>query len=305
MGKRVFSDRIGSQEIDISVVIVTFNNRYTIGRCIKTLARFMSPLQVELILIDNASTDGTRTILEKIDRRRPSDFASLTVLFNSQNLGYTRAVNQGLVLCRGRYVLLLNPDIEFVAPILTTLTALFARCEIVAVAPQLRYPNGKIQPSCRRFPIKRDILFEILGLSRLFPRSALFNRWRMPDFAHDHSRAVEQPQGAFLLIRRSVMQTVGPLDERFPMFFSDVDLCRRLYQHGVIWFCAEGYVVHLQGVSVHQVRDRMIVSSHRSFADYFAKYDHTKRQAAVTLLIRFVLLCALPIRLAAVVLKKR
>lgn len=298
-GEAFFPDRMRSQEIDISVIIVTFNSRTTIARCVQTLACSVFPLRVELILIDNASTDGTTSVLKKLIRGLCSEFAKVTVLYNKKNLGYTRAVNQGLARSRGRLVLLLNPDIEFPAPILTTLTAQFERLGIVAVAPQLRYPNGAIQPSCRRFPIKRDILFEVLGLTRIFCRSAFFNRWRMPDFAHDHSRAVEQPQGAFLLIKRSILQSIGQLDERFPMFFSDVDLCRRLYQHGIIWFCAEVFAVHLRGASVKQVRERMIVSSHRSFADYFAKYDQTKLQIAVTRLIRFVLLCALPLRLTA------
>lgn len=283
--------------IDISVVIVTYNNLAIIQECLKTLSRVLAPYASEVIVIDNASSDGTAWNLGLIVHWRRRTFKRSEIILNSRNLGYTRAVNQGLRLCRGRFVLMLNPDIDFKDSPFPRLFELLEDERIAVVAPQLRFLDGRIQPSCRRFPAKRDVFFEVLGLSRLFFNSPFFNRWRMPDFDHQTSRDVEQPQGAFLLMRRSLIERIGLLDERFPMFFSDVDFCRRAAQAGRIHFCADVSVRHWQGDSVRQRRAAMILSSHRSFVDYFSKYDNGVWQRLSTFCVRVTLLAALPVRL--------
>jgi GT2 family glycosyltransferase len=286
------------REFDISVVLVTFNNRASIFRCLSGLSHALSPYSSQLAIVDNNSTDGTAQVLQNTNFWHPFDFDDIVKIFNQQNTGFTHAVNQGLEHCSGRTVLLLNPDIFFAGVLFSNLLPLFENQEIAVAAPQLRFPNGEIQPSCRRFPKKRDVFFEFLGLSRLFPHSALFNGWRMPDFDHSYSRAVDQPQGAFLLIRRSALEQVGILDERFPMFFSDVDWCFRINQlGGKIWFCAETYVHHLRGASVRSRREAMILTSHRSFVDYFRKYDAALWQKLSTCCVHLLLLTALPVRL--------
>ena len=262
-----------------------------------TLSRALSSYGSEVIVIDNASSDGTDWELNSGVHWRKLGFKRSKVILNRRNLGYTRAVNQGLKLCRGRFALLLNPDIKFVDSPFPRLFELLEDRRIAVVAPQLRFFDGRIQPSCRRFPAKRDVFFEVFGLSRLFPHSAFFNRWRMSDFDHRSSRDVDQPQGAFLLMRRSLIERIGLLDERFPMFFSDVDFCRRAAQVGRIHFCADVFVGHRQGTSVRQRRAAMILSSHRSFVDYFRKYDLDVWQRLATLGVGLTLLAALPIRL--------
>lgn len=285
-------------EFDISIVIVTFNNRAIIRQCLYSLSQALTLYRSQVVIVDNDSRDGTALLLQNKDAWQPLHFSDVVRIFNRQNTGYTHAVNQGLAHCRGRFVLLLNPDIVFADNPFSRLLPLFENQEIAVVAPQLRFPNGEIQPSCRRFPKKRDVFFEFLGLSRLFPHNAFLNRWRMPDFGHDYSRTVDQPQGAFLLIRRSVLERTGSLDGRFPMFFSDVDWCYRVKQDdGKIWFCADAFVYHLQGASVRLRRTAMILSSHRSFVDYFRKFDVTLLQKWSTCCVHVLLLAAMPLRL--------
>jgi GT2 family glycosyltransferase len=285
-------------EFDISVVIVTFNNKAIIGRCLSSLSHALSLYSSQVVIIDNDSRDGTALILQNEENWRSLYFNDIVRIYNRRNTCYTHAVNQGLVHCRGRFVLLLNPDIVFTGDPFLHLLPLFENPEIAVAAPQLRFPNGKVQPSCRRFPHKRDIFFEFLGLSRLFANSAFFSRWRMPDFNHDFSREVDQPQGAFLLVRRSVLENIGILDGRFPMFFSDVDWCYRIQKMGgKIWFCAETFVHHVRGASVRRRRAAMILSSHRSFVDYFQKYDATLWQKLGTCCVHILLLAAMPVRL--------
>lgn len=286
------------KEFDISVVLVTFNNKAIIRHCLSSLSRALTLYPSQVVIVDNDSRDGTALILQNEDIWQPFQFNNIVRIFNRQNTGYTHAVNQGLEHCSGRFVLLLNPDIVFADDPFSRLLPLFENPEIAVVAPQLRFPNGEIQPSCRRFPQKRDVFFEFLGLSRLFINSAFFNRWRMPDFSHDYSRDIDQPQGAFLLFRRSTLKQIGSLDGRFPMFFSDVDWCYRVRQiGGKIWFCAEKFVYHLQGASVRSRRAEMILTSHRSFVDYFRKYDATLWQKMSTCCVHVLLLAAMPVRL--------
>jgi GT2 family glycosyltransferase len=290
---------MNNPEFDISVIIVTFNNREIIKRCLATLSVALSGYTSQLCLIDNNSTDGTPALLQQENFWKQFTFQAVEELYNSENLGYTKGVNQGLRRARGRFVLMLNPDIIFTGyPFEKLFEILKSEKNIGVVSPQFRFPDDTIQPSCRRFPAKRDVVFEFLGLTKIFARSAHFNAWRMPDFSHSESSDVCQPQGAFLLTRKEVLDKIGILDEFFPMFFSDVDWCRRVIEQGWrIRFVASVYVYHIRGASVNKNRSRMIVSSHKSFVDYFSKYDQSWRDRCNTAIIHFLLLMATPLRL--------
>ena len=270
-----------------SIVIVTYNNIDTIKECLSSLSVSLGRADAELFLIDNASRDGTAEWLQFIGM--PS-FSHTVFTANARNLGFTRAVNMGLSQCRGEAILLLNPDVILEADTLSILRRnLESEPDIGAVAPKLLYPDGRMQPSCRRFPNKLHLALDLFGSG---------SRWRMSDFDHDHSRDVDQPQGAFLLVRREVVRRVGLLDESFPMFFSDVDWCRRIRRDGWrIRFCAGARAVHAKGASVRQRRAAMIVSSHRSFIRYFEKYDRGRRDRLGTSLLHLALLILLPLRI--------
>ncbi len=263
--------------VRISVIVVTFNNVRTILPCLVSLQKALLPYYSQVFVVDNASSDGTISLLREKRKSLINSFSELFMQFNDANLGFTLAVNQGLKDATGDYVLLLNPDVVLQnETIRELLTCFVSDNKVGVVAPQLRFSDGRIQPSCRTLPRKRDMFFEVSGMARLFPKSPFFNHWQMPDFDHRETKNVEQSQGAFLLARQEVLQQVGFLDDRFPMFFSDVDWCRRIIARGWrIRFCANTFVYHLQGHSVFQHRGEMIVSSHRSFIAYFKKYDET------------------------------
>ncbi len=226
---------------------------------------------------------------------------------NADNYGFTAALNQGLAhVPEGAAVLFLNPDTVLPPDSLAGLMkSLYANEKIGVIAPQLRFPSSgamqheTIQPSCRRFPTYSDLFYEFTGLARAFPNSARCNRWKMGDFDHRSSREVEQPQGACLLARPEVIKQVGLWDERFPLFFSDVDWCRRVRQAGwKIYFNAEVFIYHEQGASVKQVRPRAIWSSHVSFWRYFRKWRATWWDEILSVLIAIPLLVAAALRIA-------
>ena len=261
---------------EIAVIIVTYQSAKHIKACLRSLTKADPFRHVTIILIDNASTDGTQKIVKRVRPSCVNSHLSLKFLFNKNNLGFTRAINQGLELCpKDTMVLFLNPDtILPISSLACLVQKLYAIPDCGIVVPQMLFPPSSkdieykpnslfknivddnfetelIQPSCRCFPVYRDLLFELTGLSRLFPKSSVFNHWKMGDFDHCSAREVEQPQGACLLVRPEVVKQVGLWDERFPIFFSDVDWCLRVWQAGwKIRFEPDIQIFHSLGESV-------------------------------------------------------
>ena len=166
------------------------------------------------------------------------------------------------------------------------------------VAPQLQFPDHRIQYSCRRFPTFWNVLTEMTGLSRIFHRSRFLNGWKMGDFDHALERDVDQPAGAALMVKKDLLKRLGGLDERFPMFFSDVDLCKRIKDMGKrIVFCTDAVITHRGGSTVLGRRPGLIVSSHLSLIRYFLKHHRGIMNAIPNLLISFLLLIGIPFRI--------
>ena len=252
--------------MDLSVVVVTWNSRAYISDCLESIRCQQNDLAIELIVVDNASTDDTAKIVQQ-------RFPEAQLFINARNLGYTRASNIGFERASGRYILVLNPDTRLKPGSLERMIEYIGEHPRVgALGPQLLNPDGSLQPSCRRFPSYRLMLWEFTGLSRLFPRHPVFGAWRMGSFDHREIRSVDQPMGACLLLRREALDAVGFMDERFEMFFNDVDLCRRLASAGWdIIFFPQAQVVHDAGSHVRRERYRMILTSHRDCLSYFRK----------------------------------
>lgn len=279
--------------LELSVIIVTHNNEKEIDLCLEALKQATSGLQSQIIIIDNHSQDKTVELILAKGR------SEIYLLRNQENLGFTRGVNQGLRLCQGKNIVLLNPDTQVSATSFNQLIKILkAHPDVGLVAPQLLNLDGTIQPSCRRFPIHRDVFFHVLGLSYLFPESHFFNRWKMGDFDHQTPCEVDQPQGACLMTHRKALDEVGLLDERFPMFFSDVDWCRRFKEKGWrILFYPEAKVIHSKGASVYQNRAAMIWNSHRSFYRYFQKYFQGGIYGVMNFFVGLVLILTAIIRI--------
>jgi hypothetical protein len=292
----------------VAIIIVTFQNAGEIARCLQSLVQAEPERNIYLFLIDNASTDGTREIIRATIARLPKPRFNVEFILNEKNLGFTSAVNQGLA----RYfamsenhrlpVLFLNPDTVLPANSLPALLEkLYAMPDTGIVAPQLIHEDGRIQASCRRFPTHWDLFCELSGFARLFPNSRRWNRWKMGDFDHRTAAEVDQPQGACLLARPEVAAQAGLWDERFPIFFSDVDWCRRVWQKGwKIRFEPSVQIIHAQGVSVQQVRAAAIWSSHLSFWRYLRKHAADQQwQKLLNLVYGPLLIIAACVRLIA------
>ncbi|MCI0495494.1 glycosyltransferase family 2 protein [candidate division KSB1 bacterium] len=276
---------------DLSIIIVTYNHESEIKNCLLTLKNAIAQFNAEIIIIDNNSTDETISIFQSLLRDFDKKYYRL-MIFNQTNIGFTKAVNQGLARSQEEFVLLLNPDTEIPSDIFQSLIQIFENnSDVGIVSPQFRNPDGTIQPSCRRFPRHRDVIYNAIGLNVLFNSSKEFNYWKMGDFDHQTQKEVEQPQGAFLLARREAVEDVGFLDEQFPMFFSDVDWCRRFIEKGwKILFVPGVQIMHHKGTSIYKNRVKMIWSSHWSFCRYFWKYYRGLSWSPINLITGVVLI---------------
>ena len=164
------------------------------------------------------------------------------------------------------------------------------RKEAGMVAPQLIASNAEILPSCRRFPTYGDIFMELTGLPRLFP-NRIQPAWKMSDFNHTVRKKVDQPEASCVMITREALEDVGFMDERFTIFFNDVDWCRRFNEKNwKIWFYPEAKVIHKKGVSIHSARIPMIWKSHQGIFRYFRKYHSA---GSLNHLMNSLLLCCL------------
>ncbi len=272
--------------MELSVIIVTWNSEEFTGNCLDSILGTADGSQLEIIVVDNASSDGTLGILREFRSR-------IDMVENPTNLGYAKANNQGIGKSKGEYVLLLNPDTEMRGSAIDSMLGFMeANPDIGAVGPQLVNPDGSIQPSCREFPGFSTLLWEFSGLSRLFPKSKVFGSWRMGYFDFDRTREVDQPMGSCLLLRREALEQVGLFDEAFPMFFNDVDLCYRIKATGwKIFFYSDARVMHHKGASTGKAKRKMIWLSHLAFYRFFRKHKTglANRLLALLLFIPLVL----------------
>jgi len=247
------------------VCLVSWRSREPLRACLRALLD--QPQVDRIVVVDNASGDGTAEMVQ-------TEFPRVHLIANDHNAGYAAANNQAIRDTTAPFVLLLNPDTEIQPGAISALLAPFAEDpRIAATAPQLRLPDGTIQHSVRGFPESAPILLEVLGLARLFPRSAAVNRYRLRDWDHNSRRGVDQPMASALMLRRAALDEVGLFDESFPLFFNDVDLCYRLRQAGWrIVFVPEAKVTHRHGHSTRQARARAVVESHRGLMRFYRKH---------------------------------
>jgi len=256
----------------LSVIIVTWNSDKEVEDCVNSLIRFNKNIPAEIIIIDNASKDNTVNILKNYSVQ--NDF--IKIILNEDNKGFTVANNQGIKIAKGENVLLLNPDTKVTEGSLEKLIEVVDKFEGAgAVAPQLLNEDHTIQPSCRTFPKYWDMFCEISLLSKIFPMSRIFSRWKMNYFNHNEIDEVQQPMAAALLIKKSVMDKVKGFDERYKMFFNDVDLCKSIVDSGYkIYFYPDAKIFHLKGASVYKDRKNMLRIWNDDCIKYFKKHQN-------------------------------
>lgn len=210
---------------DLSIIVVTYKeNLDVLKACFDSVAN-SKDVDFELIVIDNAANSATQGLLYS--------YANTKYLRNQENRGFAAAVNQGMKLSQGRYVLLLNPDTSFSEDVLSKMIQRLDQDENVGIASCLiRYPGGEVQESIRRFPRLIDQLFILMKVPHIFKKSRVINRYMMRDADPKETQDVNSIMGAFMFIRRDLLDEIGFLDERYFIWFEEVDYCRVAYGAG-------------------------------------------------------------------------
>src|SRR3954466_6199857 len=251
----------------VSVVIVTFESRNDISECIRSV--LASDVPLDLIVIDNASLDRTADRIVDLIGKRPE----CRLIRNNENVGFAKAVNQGIAASRGQYVLALNPDaVLFPDTIRIALKALEARPKAALAGCMLLNPDGTEQAGARRsLPTPWRALVRVLKLYRLdalHPRfhGFLMNQEPVPRGPIE----VEATSGAFMLVRRSAIEQVGALDEGYFMHCEDLDWCVRFGQAGwKVLFVPGAKAVHKKGGSTRARPIRGEVYKHRGMVRFY------------------------------------
>jgi N-acetylglucosaminyl-diphospho-decaprenol L-rhamnosyltransferase len=226
---------------DLSVVVVSYNTAHLLKRMFAALYDAAGSIRMEVIVIDNASSDDSVDILEH-------DYPDVRVIKNKANVGFGRANNQAIPYLRGRYILLLNTD-AFVEKdtLAKTISYLDDHPSYGILGVKLVGEDGSLQPSCRYFPTPWNVFLQRTGLSRFFPRHRLVD-----DMSWDHAsvRPCDWVPGCYYLIRGEALNQCGLFDPRFFLYYEEVDHCRTVKSAGwEVLYYPFTEVVHLGGES--------------------------------------------------------
>ena len=261
---------------DIGIVIVTYNSAAEIGGSLDAALG----TGADVVVVDNASTDGT---IAEVARR------GVNLVANPTNRGFATAANQGFAVLTSPYILLLNPD----SVLEGGLEALREACDLpgaAAAGGKLLNADGSPQIGfmVRRLPTALTLISESLLWNRIWPRGPVNRRYRALDLDYSKRQEVEQPAGALLMVRRAVWHELVGLDEGFyPLWFEDVDFCRRLIDRGYrVYYVPEAVAKHTGGHSLPNLTVEMRpVYWYRSLLRYSARHFRPLAFRAVCLAV--------------------
>ncbi len=237
-----------SFQFDVSIVIVSFNTQNVLRECLQSVYREVGPLRVQIIVVDNASTDGSPVMIQQ-------EFPNVVLILSEVNLGFGRANNLGFEAVRGRYVVLLNSDAFLTEGSLERSVAhMDASPRAGLGGGRLVGRDGSMQPSARMFPTVLNDLIVLSGLAAKFPQSRFFGRFDRTWANEGEAAEVDWVPGAYSIIRAEALAAAGPFDPRFFLYYEEVDLCMRIKQKGYsIWYWPDISVVHIGGESSRQI----------------------------------------------------
>ena len=267
--------------VDLSIIIVTYNVKDLLRRCLESVRDNSGGLNVETFVVDNNSHDGTAEAVRR-------EFPEVRLIESATNGGYAYANNLALreVLKRPdgempRFALLLNPDTWLPPGSLEAMVRFMDDHPEAGVSgPRLMRPNGKLDLACRRsFPSPEVSFYRMTGLSRLFPKSRRFARYNLTYLDPQKVVELDSVVGAFMMVRGSILRQVGILDETFFLYGEDLDWAYRIKQAGwKVLYNGEVEVLHHKGESSRQVQTKARLEFYRAMLIFYRKhYARTTR----------------------------
>lgn len=271
--------------MDLSVVIVNYNVQYFLDQCLKSVFASGSSLNMEVFVVDNNSVDGS---LEMIRQK----YQRVNLIANSQNLGFSRASNQGIAASKGRYILLLNPDTVVEDDTLPRAVQFMDHNpEAGGLGVKMLDGQGRFLPESKRgLPTPAVAFFKIFGLSALFPKSKTFGKYHLGFLDPDQTHQVEVLSGAFMLLRRKALEKTGYLDEEFFMYGEDIDLSYRITQAGFKnYYLAQARIIHYKGESTKKSSVNYVLVFYKAMIIFARKHFSKKNARIFSLLINLAI----------------
>jgi hypothetical protein len=255
--------------VELSIVIVTWNAHATVRECLSSLQPYMENPTVEVIVVDNASSDGTPELMRR-------QFPKVRLVENKTNIGFAGANNIGITLSAGRFICLVNSDVVVPGGCFERLLGYMKEHPgIGLLGPVMRLPNGGIGQSCMRFPSVANWLARALAFDSVFKGWRRFGGLLMTDFAYDRPADVDVLTGWFWMTRREALNEVGLLDERFFMYGEDMDWSKRFHLAGWrVVFCPDAYAIHYCGASSSREPTRFYIEMTRANLQYCRRHHN-------------------------------
>jgi len=267
---------------DLSVIIVNYNVKHFVAQALRSVAAAMDGLEVEVFVVDNNSVDGSVGYLKR-------EFPWVNILANRENLGFAKANNLAIRASQSRYVLLLNPDTVIEADTLRkTVAYLDAHPKSGALGVRMVNGEGHFLPESKRsLPTPAVAFYKIFGLAKLFPNSKRFGRYHLTFLDEHKTHQVEVLSGAFMMLRQSVLDEIGLLDEDYFMYGEDVDLSYRILQAGYhnVYF-ADTRIIHYKGESTKKGSLNYVLVFYNAMLIFVRKHFSRGQSVALTGLIR-------------------
>lgn len=259
--------------MDISVIIVNYNVKALLEQTILSVLKSIGNLQIEIIVVDNQSVDGSCDMVK-------SKFKQVVLIENKINIGFGKANNQGISLAKGELVLLLNPDTVISENTLETCHQFFnTHQEAGAIGVKMIDGSGKFLPESKRgLPTPMVSFYKMSGLSKLFPKSKKFGKYHLSYLSENSTHEVDILSGAFMMIRKRVLDLVGCFDEAFFMYGEDIDLSYRIQKAGFKnYYLSDTTIIHYKGESTKKQSVNYVKIFYQAMA-IFAKKHFSKNQ---------------------------
>lgn len=254
--------------MDVSVIIVNFNTWKLTIEAIQSVMNSKTAFSYEIILVDNSSSDDS---VNKIK----TAFPDITLIVNDQNLGFSKANNQGIRISKGRYILLLNSDTVIqVDTLQTMINFMDENPRVGASGCKVVLADGSLDKACRRgFPTPKASFYYAFGISKLFPNIPKYNQYQLSHLDPDKTYSVDCLVGAFMMVRKETVGEVGLLDEEFFMYGEDIDWCYRIKQGGwQIYYHPHTQIVHYKGASSRRKPNKIVYEFYRAMFLFHRKH---------------------------------
>jgi len=279
--------------VDVSVIIVNWNTKELLRDCLSSVYEHAGDIDYEIIVIDNASIDGSAEMVK-------NDFQQVILMENSDNRGFATANNQGMAVAKGRYMLLLNSDTVVLDNAIANIVNFADENPQIAVTGcRVLNPDRTLQRTCFMFPSVLNMLLSSTYLYKLFPKNRFFGREQMTWWNRNDVRQVDVVTGCFMLVRREAIDQVGMMDEQFFMYGEETDWCYRFREKGwKVMFAPVGQIIHFGGQSTAQKPVAMIVQLRLSILKFMKKHYCRSTYLIARFLVALFFAIRLPVWLA-------